>query len=287
MVNENSGNGSGRRSFLKAVGVGWGLSALPVAGAKGGPGNRVELDTSEYGTLDRASVTRQGRDVLVVEMGGTVPPGTGAGGYTVSFPGAGDGTAGTDRTSVDLADARLAASTGGPGVATQPERGEVSSSDGSDATTGTEGFGTSSHDGGDLESDYEGGAFVVSKDVVNLNLAKTEHWLDWSESSGNVDWASANGHWTAWKYTVPPSDWDHNGSSFTSYDFGGSTVDITYKVDYINWTWNWNHLETEAFHRVTLVGNPDGYLNWGTTHWHTGEDAGSLHANAGHYSNSN
>lgn len=278
-----------RRSFLKTLGVGCGLGVLPIASAKGGPEAQVELDTSEHDTIDTARLVRERGGDLRIEMAGTVAPTSDARAYTVGFPDDANGSTTRDTTAVDIDTARLTGATpiqrnGDAGAAQRPSSGEVRRSDGSDRITGSDGVGAADHDGGDSESDHEGGAWIVSEDPVNLNVAKTQHWLQWDETAGNVDWADAAGSWTAWEYTVPPSDWNHNDSWFTGYDFGGNTAEITYKVDYINWTWNWNHNKTEAFHRITLVGNPGGDLNWSTTHWHTGEDAGLLNAKAGHYS---
>ncbi len=108
--------------------------------------------------------------------------------------------------------------------------------------------------------------------------------MRWTTSGGEADWYNAKGAWWAGEFVAPPSDWDHNDSWFGSPNWSGSTVKLTYHVDYINWTWQWNDVKTEAFHRITLIGNPGGYLNWSTNHWHTGEDAGLLSAQAGHHS---
>lgn len=105
--------------------------------------------------------------------------------------------------------------------------------------------------------------------------------MDWTPNYDEVYDVDSHWAWRAWKYTAPPSDWNHESQWLRNLDYGGDTAIQKYHVDYINWTWQWNYNKTEVFHRIKITANPDGALSWDTSWWHTGEDAGALSAEVG------
>jgi len=215
-----------------------------------------------------------------VEMSGTKPAdATGAAGFRVILENLTDAQ---DNWAPEQATARIKELP----MEAVPQQSDSQSESGTgksgSGTSSDSDIGTMSHDGSDSESDYQGGAFCRSEDWVDINLGITEGWIEWTSSSGEVDWVKWGYH--AISCDTGMTTWyiDDAGHEYT--DWGGSDVEVKFYGDYYNWDWSYNDNKTTAHHRIWTYGNPDGSMDWDTVHWHEGEDSGSLRTDAGWFS---
>lgn len=272
-----------RRDILKKAGISASALAIatqPVAGDESGPARTITLDTSGFAGLNEAKVTLFEDARVKVDVAGTRPanPAESAG-FSVQV---GNHRSAAGRWAPEQAEA---------GIETVPsheiEDSSGSTSDGAVSDSGSAGgsdIGTLDHGGGDSESDYEGGCWVRSEDPIDLNLAITEGWTQWTTSGGEVDWVG-------WKYHAVPCEtaagttWHLEDADHSYTSFSGDDAFTRFYADYYNWDWSYNDNKTTAHHRLYLTSNPDGTMDWSTTHWHDGEDAGLLRTDAGWFSN--
>lgn len=283
-----------RRTALKKLGItGTALVASSgVAVADPGRDRTLRPDTTGLDALDEVRVTVTEEADVRVDMTGTKGADVrGTKGYRVELADVrnDDGQLTPQQASATVValsesdvreqrtDARTETSGAGPITQTATEDGGVGAQD---------------HGGGDGESDYEGGAWARTEDPVDITVTKTNHRIEWTTSGGEVDWVRRKLDSNAYRVESPPtppspgknaSIWHEDGSGYYSPNWSGDDVESEVYADYYNWTWSHDDNKTTSHHRVTTVGNPDGSLDWSTSHWHTGEDAGLLRIDAGIY----
>lgn len=146
--------------------------------------------------------------------------------------------------------------------------------------------GPMNHGGTSYVYDYEDGCWVRSEDVVDLPLCRSDQWMKWDTSNGEVDYVKRHGRWKVWSYDfyVEESDWEIDDYYFTDGDWSGTDADSKLVTDYVNWTWRDDDKSTRAYHRCWVSGNADGTMEWVTIHWHEGENSRTLRVDAGHHS---
>nr|WP_276279759.1 hypothetical protein [Halorussus sp. DT72] len=265
-----------------------------VAAADSGRGRTLRPSTSGIEALSEAAVTVTEDANVRVEMSGTKRAGVSAAkGYRVELN---DAQTESGRPTPQQAKATVVPLPESELPAQKSDRQtELSSSKTrTDTATEDDGIGTLSHGGGDSESDYEGGVWARTEDPIDITVTKTNHRIEWTTSGGETDWVGRKYDANAYRVESPPappspgknaSIWHVDDSGFYSPDWSGYDVDSEVYADYYNWTWSYDTNKTTSHHRVTAVGNPDGSLDWSTSHWHTGEDATALRVDAGIYGN--
>lgn len=284
--------GLDRRRFLRAAGtttaalitgVGAASATSPVAG-------KLRPDTTGFKALEEVVVTLYEDGRTKVDMEGTKARDFHqTTGYRVTVTGAKNAKGEVtpeqaEATITPVPKSQL------PDQTTDEETTTTKSGSGSSSDSGGS-IGTLDHNGGDSESDYEGGAWARTEDPPDFDLALTEHWITWTTSGGEADWVHWS--WEATAYTVYPgpnpgtdeSIWKIEDAGHSYTDWAGSDVEDKVYADYYNYTWSYDYNRTETHHRIWSYGNPNGSLDWETTHWHNGEDAGWLRVDAGIYGN--
>lgn len=272
-----------RRSLLKKFGgsvTALALATQSTVATDSEPVRTIDLDVSAFEYLDEAVVRLFADERKNVQMVGTRPETpTDAAGYGVALSGlrseSGRWTPAQARAEVSV----LPASE----LVRKNESGTSSNELSGSGSSGTSGVGTQSHDGSDSESDYEGGIWTRSEDPIDLNLAITEGWIDWTTSGGEVDYVQWKWHAVACETCCTTWYIEDAGHSYS--DFSGSDVDVKFYGDYYNYNYGDDNERTEAHHRLWTSGNPDGSMNWWTDHWHNGESSGNLRTDAGWFSN--
>ncbi|MFC7081372.1 hypothetical protein [Halorussus caseinilyticus] len=241
-----------------------------------------ELDTSDHSNLDGVTVTLFENGHAKVEMSGTRPADPSeATGYSVRLGelGQNPGARALDRANARVeslpADEVLAQD----GVSTETTTGKTGS--GSDTASSSD-IGTMDHGGNDGEDNYEGGLWVRSEDSADFTLAITEGWIDWTTSGGEADYVDWLWHATACAPGLADWNIDDAGHSYT--DWSGDDVEVKFYGDYYDYASGDDSKRTDSYHRLYAYGNPDGSMDWDTTHWYTGEDASGYRFDAGYFS---
>lgn len=283
-----------RRNALKRIGTtGVLLSALSGIGAADSPSTHtIHPSTEGHDALNQVEVTLTEDNTVRVDMSGTIDPENhGTEGYRVKLTDAqtADGRLTpqqADTTVVELPQSEL------PSQEDDQQR-TISGSESDSTTVSTENnAGTLDHGGGDNQQDSQGGAWARTEDPFDITVAKTNHWIKWTSSNGRVDSARLSWQGKSWKVSSPPtppspgknaSIWKVKNIGPGSSGWPDRDVKSTVHGDYINWTWSYDKNKTTSHHRVTVRGNPNGSLDWHTTHWHKGEDSALLRVDAGIY----
>lgn len=282
-----------RRTFLKTAGATTAalMGGIGAASATPSVAGKLRPNTTGFRVLDEVVVTLYEDGRTKVDMSGnkasdfdrTI-------GYRVIVSGAQNAKG---EVTPEQAEATITTVSKSelPDASSDQETTTVESGDGSSSSDGGGSVGTLDHNGGDSESDYEGGVWARTEDPPDYTLAKTEHWISWTTSGGEADWVHWS--WEATAYTVYPgpnpgtdkSIWKIEDAGHSYTDWSGSDVEDKVYADYYNYTWSYDENRTETHHRIWCYGNPNGSLDWDTTHWHNGEDAGWLRVDAGIYGN--
>ena len=271
-----------RRNLLKKFGVsaaGLSLATHSAAAQQADVARKMSVDTSGHEGLNEATVTLYDNGKSNVEMSGTKPAdATGAAGFRVIVENLTDAQDNwvPEQATARIKELPMEALSQGPSSESDAGKSGEGTSTNSD-------IGTMSHGGSDSEADYQGGAFCRSEDWVDINLGITEGWIEWTTSSGEVDWVRHGYHAVTCDTGITTWYIDNAGTSYV--DWGGSDVEVKFHGNYYNWDWSYNSNKTTAHHRIWTYGNPDGSMDWDTSHWHNGEDAGSLRTDAGWFSN--
>jgi hypothetical protein len=275
-----------RRTLIKNLGytaTALTLACQPALGDDPDVVQTKNLDTSDYPHLKGVTVTLFENGHAKVEMSGTRPANPSeAKGYSVQL---GDLGENPGRRALDRANARVESLPANKVVAENAPRTGTSTGktgSGSDGTSSDSNLGTMSHGGNDGESNYEGGLWVRSEDSGDFTLAITEGWIDWTTSGGEVDYVDWLWHATACAPGLADWNIDDAGHSYT--DWSGDDVEVKFYGDYYDYASSDDSKRTDSYHRLYAYGNPDGSMDWDTTHWYTGEDASGYRFDAGYFS---
>lgn len=273
-----------RRNLLKKIGgtaTALTLATQPVVGQDGEVARTIDLDAPGHDDLDGATVTLFEDGRTRVRMGGTRPANPSeAKGYRVVLKGL-ENEAG--RYVPEQARAEIKALPASEFVRQDDSGAEENDGLSGSGTSGDSGVGTQDHNGGDSESDYEGGIWTRSEDIIDIDLAYTEGWIDWTTSGGEVDYVQ-------WKYHAVGCDtgcstWYVEDADHDYTEFSGDDSATGFHGDFYNYDFGDSSERTDAYHRLYVNANPDGSMDWTTNHWHEGEYSGSLRTDAGWFSN--
>lgn len=270
-----------RRKVLKLLGTVGSASAFSTgvaaaAGRKKGNKRTLRPETAGLDTVDEVVVVISEGGGVRVDMGGTIEPGTPARGYTTEIHHL-RGRNGKITPNRAQAVVKRIPNRKIPDEARSNRKETVVVEGTSDESDGPQVM----TDGGDNQSDGEGGCWVRSEDPADLDLALTEFWMAWDRSGRNVDW------WE-WRYKCTPyqyyfSNWWLENDWFGNADGSNRDVDADMGAEYKNYNWRGYKDYTTADHRLNLSGDPDGSLTWWTSQWHEGEDDYLLRTDTGHY----
>lgn len=272
-----------RRNLLKKIGGTATVLTLaaPRAIARDGEvARRIDVDAPGHDDVDGATVTLYEDGRTRVQMTGTRPANpTRAKGYRVLLKGL---TGPSGQYTPEQARAEIKALPPGEFLRKNGSGGTENEDFSGSGTSGDSGVGTQGHNGGDSESDYEGGIWVRSEDIVDIDLAYTEGWIDWTTSGGEVDHVQ-------WKYHAVGCDtgcstWHVDDAGHDYTEFNGDDSATGFHGDFYNYDFGSSD-RTDAHHRLYVNANPDGSMNWTTDHWHEGEYGDSLRTDAGWFTN--
>jgi len=268
-----------RREFLQYLAVtaaSFGILGQ-VSAKEDEPVRTIRLTSADIDTLDEAIVEFYDDGRIKVEMGGKVPANAPSKAFQIEVHDISNENGSYTPENANATLSHLSDPTEKTGEGAVAESGDVEEK--VDPTSPMD------HGGKSYENDYEGGCWVRSEDIVDLPLCRSDQWMKWDTSNGEVDQANRHGRAEVWSYDffVEESDWKIDDYYFRDVDGSGTDADSEWVTDYINWTWRDDNKSTRAYHQCWVSGNADGTMDWLTSHWHEGEDSGTLRVDAGYH----
>lgn len=250
-----------RRRILRTFGgTIAGVAIAPQAKATPQKVRFIELDTSSFDKLERATVTIFEDESILTQIDGTRPPAFDeAGGHRVEVQNLRneDGTWNPEQATAEVK--LLSKSEIEVQNETDPSqsRSDSGSGSGSANKSGTDSnAGTLYHGEGDNESDYEGGAWLTSEDAVDVDLCHTEAWNNWTTSNEEVDYVKSKYHVVS--CGNPASTWHIKNHGHPWTKFGRGHADSKFVGEFYNTNFFPQDSYTEADHRIYLTAWPDG-----------------------------